>query len=344
MKRCLNIVLLLVLALSSLSAAVEMGGFFSNPASNGSYEDIFSNPAALPLRDSDGRDFLIGTRFRDDYHRQPFDVKSPYRFLQSPVSDVVLSFSGRTMAFTAVFENSLDRSAYPAGESTANLYSTTHFQLDLGYSLWRFSGGVRISGGNLLERAEKQIVNLFDYIQNSFFTKFDNYDGGEYFKLGVGLMYADDYLSAGFYADRVLYLNDSGSASSSLDEFLSSLSLGIKAVAPRYTSAGELLLIRPSASLSFGNIMSEESSITLAGGLTFQLLPDSDLDIVFGYSDYRDARSDAYFSPRMRYTIFSLGFTMSGYSVEISSKIPLSVYRGEGDDAVSMDFAFRVRI
>lgn len=333
---------MLVLCLYGIFAAVDLDGFFSNPAANGRYVDIFSNPAALPLRASDGRDFLIGTRFRDDYYRQPFDEGSPSRFLQSPVSDVILSFSGRSMAFTAVFENNLDRSGYPSSEISADLFSTTHFQLDMGYSLWRFSAGFRISGGNLLVRTDKEIKNLFDYVQNSFFTKFDNYEGGEYFKLGIGFMYADDYFSAGFYADRVLFLNESGAASSGMDEFLSSLSLGLRAVAPRYTSEGELMLVRPSLSIAFGNIMSSRSRFTVSGTLTFQLLPDSDLDIAFGYSDTRDTGSEAYFSPGMRYTIFSLGFTLSGYSVEISSSIPLSVYSGQGDDAISMDFVFRV--
>lgn len=344
MKRCVNILLLLVLVLPSAFAAVDLDGFFSNPASNGSYEDIFSNPASLPLRTQDGRDFLISTRFRDDYESQPFAEDSSFKLLQSPVSDIMLSFSGRSMAFSAVFENSLDRSGADLFDTTSDLFSTTHFQLDMGYSLWRFSAGFRISGGNMLARMDKQISNLFDYIQNSFFTKFDNYDGGEYFKLGVGFLYADDYFSAGFYSDRVLYLNTVGAASSSLDEFLASLSIGFKAVAPRYTSEGELMLIRPSLSIAFGNIMSSESRVTVSGGLTFQLLPDSDLDILFGYSDLRNVETDGYFSPSMRSTIFSLGFTLAGYSLEISSRIPLSVYRGETSDAVSMDFAFRVRI
>lgn len=345
MKRCLTVVLILTLAILSASASVDMRSAFSTPADNGSYEAVFSNPAALPWRNQDGKDFLIGVRYRDDYSKSLFASDSPYRFLQSVVSDVTLSFSGRTMAFTAVFENSLDRTGYQDKPGHVDLFSTTYFQLDMGYSLWRFSGGIRVSGGNMLIRQDRSVVNIFDYLQNSFLTKFENYDGGEFFSVGIGLQYRDEIFSLGFYSDRVLYLNESGSATSSLDGFLSSLSIGAKATAHRFTGNGELLLIRPSASVLFSDIAGEDSRVALSASLIFQLLPDADLTLSAGYMDTRNMKSESYFIPNTRYALFSLLYSMSGYSIGLDFTVPFTYFaQSDSDKPMKVDLFFRVRI
>ena len=324
---------------SAVSSPVSLRTYFSTPADNGSYTSIFSNPASLPFRESDGKDFLILFRYKDSYSKSLFNSNFPYRFMPATSSDVVLSFSGRSMAFTALFENNIDRSSYSKQSTQADLYSVTHFELDMGYNLSRFSAGIRISGGNQLKRSDKQILNLVDYLRNSFLTKFESFEGGEYFTLGVGALYRDDYFSFGFYSDHIIYLNDAGSATSSLTEFLSSLSIGAKAIAPRFTSDGELLFVRPAFSLLFDNIYSTESRFSALLSLTMQLLPESDLIFSLGYSNLRDAQKNGFFTIDSRYALFSLEFSMGSYSALLTSSIPV-----DGNKGVDVDLIFRIKI
>lgn len=341
MRKVILIILIAFSALAPIAAASSLSLPFSSVADRGHFENIFMNPAALSFRDESQGNFLIASDYSDILDQNRFVNGDENPFLQNTSLDLLLSFCGKYIAFTALFDNSLqDRTA----DALFTVSSTAHFQIDIGYSLFGFSLGARVKGGNVLFNNNRRITDFLSLMENTYFARFDNTNSSQYFSLGLGLMYSHEFFSIGLYSDDVLYLDtDSGNVSSDISAFLSSFTVALSVEAPRFTSYGDLLLLRPRLTLQAADISSEKSRFDMNLELRFQLLPRFDIYACVGYSDLRNAFESNYFAPYKRLSRFSLRFDYFSFSITAGVTIPFDVYTG-GLDEISYSLLFRFLI
>ncbi len=341
MRKVILSILIVFSALVPLSAVSSLSIPFSSVADRGHFENLFSNPAAIPFKESSQGDFLIASGFSDNLDQHLFDIGAVNPFMQNTSLDLLLSFSGKYIAFTALFDNTLkDRT----DNAVFTVSSTAHFQIDIGYSLFGVSLGARIKGGNVLWNNNRSITGFISLLENTYFARFDKTNNSQYFSLGMGMMYSHEYFSIGLYSDDVLYLNtDSGNVSSDFSSFLSSFTVALSAEAPRFTSYGDLLLVRPKFTLQAADIRSEKSRFDANLELRFQLLPRFDIFTYLGYSDFRNVFESDYLAPYKRISRFVLRLDYYSFSFTAGISIPFEVYTG-GRDEISYSLLFRFLI
>lgn len=338
MKKAFILVFALLLAAGNLCAAIHLPSRSMSVARAGRIEDVFSNPAALPFRSSADGSFLVGLCYADEADPEIYRNDEKLSFFQSSEIDLSLSFGGRHAMFSLAVGYDLDdRKAEPL---TYDMYFKMHFQLDLGYAAGPFSAGARLQGGSSLVRTDRRVESAWDYAANFFFSQFYENSGSEYFQLGLGAMWHDDWFTVGLYSDRVVAA-EGGNISFSLDSITDSLSLGLTLNFPRFTSEGELYLLRPSLVLQAGNLTSSSDSYLLAElDFCFQLLPDTNLTVSTGIISFRNARED-YFDSLRTDQSFSLELELGQWSLDFDYTLPVEYYKGDSSRPMSFTIALR---
>lgn len=337
--RKLITLLLLLLPLASLFSEPVYAPIIGTVSDRGRFEDIFQNPAALPFK-SDGRNFYISAVYSDRLSPSAFNAGEAAPFIQNTATDLILGFSAKYVSLFLAFENSLHDKT---NNAYFDMYSLTHIQIDMGYSLYGFSIGGRIRGGTRLLRQNQRIANPWDYVKNAFFSSFYNTGDGQYFDVGLGLMYSSEYFSIGLVSDKVLYLDsDQNNISASLSAVLDSLSIAATLEGPRFKSDGNLRLVRPKLTLELENIMSSESVFALVGELKFQLLPRVNVFFDFGYRDLRDMDAGGtYFRCDEQYIVLAAGCSASWFSAGLEFALPTSYFSGSRTDELAFQLYAR---
>ena len=269
MKRLVAAVAVLLMIILQLPAAVADYSAADSPyqsyAYSGRFYDMFANPAALPMVEVPPGIFALSVSATDNWDASQLG-KSRMSFIQDQQWKVDATFISKYVALTATFGSEFDRSS---PESTQyDIYSSLRIELDAAYAFPHFSIGARVTGGNQMVRRDKTIDHITDVFVNAWFSPFDRDAGSEFFDLGVGAILEFSPFSAGVYVGKLLTLKY-GNLYLGWDTLAESTSVSVALEGGRYTKDGDLMLVRPRASVSL------------------QFLPGADLTIAASYLEFR---------------------------------------------------------
>ena len=312
-KRLL-LVLAILLAIFPLSseALTSKNPLFSPMSSvsyYGRFSDVFANPAALPLMETDTGPFAVSLAFSDDY--TPVDFAAPLPFLEHQSWDIAASFVADYVALTAFFGTEFDR--YENNSSLYDVRSSLRLELDMAYSIPYLSFGMRVSGGNSMIRQGRTIDNFIDIFTNAWFSPFERESGSESFDVGAGLIFSAGPFSLGAYVGQIITLRDND-IYLGWDAIGDSTTLSAALSMDRFTSEGDLRFCRPKVSFSLTGLTDNDAarSIEAEAELTFQFLPESSATLAISY--YEDNHSFFSFNPENGHVNIFLRGEGAGFS------------------------------
>lgn len=281
-RRLITGLMLLMMAAASAYASVYTESSLYDPMSSvsyyGTFSDVFSNPASLPLIETDTGALALSFTFSDDWNfREMRGEKMP--LLQDQDWETSASFIARNVALTASFGTEFERQE---DGPVYNIYSSLRIQLDVAYAFPHISFGARVAGGNRMVRSEKTISNIPGMFSNAWFSPFKRDAGSESFDLGVGALFTYDIFSAGVYIAELMTLSDSGDIYMGWDAIGRSTTLSVAITASRFLKSDDLRFLRPRASFSITGL-SGRSVIEGEVELKLQFLPDADLSFALSY-------------------------------------------------------------
>ena len=286
--RRLAAIAIAILMLIPLSAAVDdryaMDSPYQSVAYSGRFYDMFANPAALPMMEVEPGLIAITVTGSDSWKASDFG-SGRMSFMQDQLWSIDATFISKYIALTASFGSEFDRLS--ASDPRYDIYSSLKIELNAAYAFPHFSIGARVSGGNQMVRRDKTIDNFTDIFRNAWFSPFDRDPGSEFFDLGVGAILEFSPFSAGVYVGKLLTLKY-GNLYLGWDTLAESTSVSLALEGGRYTKDGDLMLVRPRASVSLtGLVESATRKIEFEGDITFQFLPGADLTIAASYLEFR---------------------------------------------------------
>ena len=291
MKRKLLTLLTGLLACISLFAAEAHFSPINSMAYSGRFYDYLANPAALPLLERDYGPLSVTAGVSDDFtgltKGQEMSGVENMRW----TTDVTLKTNH--VAFTADIATDFLRTGE---EPYFDIYSIMNLQLDLGYAIPHFSVGARIMGGNSMIRRDREISKISDLFVNAWFSPFEVNTGSDDFSLGAGAILKISSFSLGAYIGDVMTLDESGSLYLGWDAIASSTTLSFAYEADRFNKRGDLLLVRPRASVSVTGLAERENRyLDIKADVTFQFLPNADLTFGMSYleGNYKPFNHDA---------------------------------------------------
>lgn len=312
MRRYLLMLMLSTFVLTGLSA-------WSDVSSYGHIEDIMTNPASIIRREKRSTGFMVSFDYSDTFEDGIFSDVDGFSYANEPNNDISATFVGGNLAFTANMGISLDDKYTSSDGSTYyDFNNTTTFSFDMAWDFDKFALGAAISGGNLATRLNRKVEQPYDLIGNALFAEYEPESGMEDFQLGIGGMYNDGPYSAGILFSRLLYLEDDELTSSD-NELLNNLSFGASLNSSKFTSHGDLRLVRPRLFVEFGNVASDEATFTLGLTTLFQFLPGNELSITAAYirlSDGDDNYFDSYETFRLVEVTYLFGSFKFGLIVD----------------------------
>ena len=276
----------------------------------GRFSDVFSNPAALPLMETEPGPFALSVSWADDYRASDFG-SIPMPLLKAQHWSMSASFIARNIALTAFFPTDFSRLEQAVPEY--DIHSGLRIEVDMAYALPHFSIGMRLSGGNRMIRQSKRISDLGDVFANAWFSPFEREGGSESFDVGIGTIVYAGPVSLGIYVGELLTLRDD-SLYFGLDALAESTTISLAVGAGRFTSTGDLRFFRPRASVSMtGLVEAATRSIEAEAELTFQFLPESSASI--GASYLEQHHEILRFNPADGYVNIFLRGEGAGFSV-----------------------------
>ena len=283
MRKCLAMIAAMLVSSLLYAAAVNYSALespLSSAAYSGRFYDIFSNPAALPVMETQPGVIAIRTNMTDTF--SPQGHGHPMSAVQDQRWTVDATFISKYVSLTAYYGIEYDRQS--VDNPIYDIYSSLKIELNAAYAVPYFSFGVRISGGNQMVRRNRDVANFWDYVSNAWFSPFERDAGSEFFDLGVGAILDVSPFSLGVYIGKLLTLSDDGQLYFGGDVIAESTTISAALEGPRYTRGGDLMLVRPRASFSLtGLVDASTRSIEFACDLTFQFLPDADLTVGVSY-------------------------------------------------------------
>lgn len=283
MKRLLLSIAIFLLSLSWIAAlSVTDGNPLDSPLASVSYSgrfsDVFSNPAALPLIETETGPFSLSVSWADDYSADSLSLPMP--FLQEQSWGVSASFIARYAALTAFFGNEFDR---VGEEAVYDIHSSLGIELDMAYAIPHFAFGMRVSGGNRMIRQGKTIDTLGLVFANAWFSPYERESGSESFSVGAGAILYYGPFSGGIYIGELLTLRNED-IYIGWDALAESTTLSLSVGMDRFTEEGDLRFFRPRASLSMTGLSDADGrSIEAEAELAFQFVPSSSAAIGVSY-------------------------------------------------------------
>ncbi len=284
MKRFVLTLMLLLLSLGLAAFSITDENPEDSPLSSvaysGRFSDVFSNPAALRLMETDPGPFALSLSFSDALRASLFG-SDPMPLLQNQKWNMQASFIARYVALTAFFGAEFERRE--ADEPYYDIHSSLRIEVDMAYSVPHLSIGMRVSGGNKMIRRDKLVDSFSSIFANAWFSPFERESGSESFDVGIGAIAYWGPFSGGFYIGRLLtLLNDD--IYIGLDTISESMSVSVAVGAGRFTDSGDLRFFRPRMALTMSGLADDETrSVEAEAEITFQLLPSSSVTLAASY-------------------------------------------------------------
>lgn len=316
MKRILVFLLLVLISFNLFAFSSRIGDLNarlystdSSPSFFGSINDIYYNAASLPLIE-DGKMVQLSLSFGEKYNPSIFGEKSPY--IQNGESEVHAVVVAGPLALSLKFSSlSTDRTLY-SDIPHFNMLSSVDLELDLGFSFLKyFSVGLSLSGGNSVIRRDKKITNPLEWVQNAYFSSYENTTGYDRFNTSFGFIVHNDNFSLSLHINDLTDLTDN--FYSSFMNILSNSSVSLSYRGNKYTKKGDLVLFLPRVSLSFSGLGERNDRVFMAQcDVTFQALKDTKLNFGVKYTRLMKENNDE------NIISFSLSGFLGKHSLEIN--------------------------
>ena len=338
MKRKVSFILMVCLILASVFGASEESAALNaltssalrSPSYSGSIEDVFVNPATLPLL-RDQKLFKVSVATSESYNTSLFG-STPSPFLQNLNTEIQGTVTSGSLAVSAKFSNRLrDKRITEDGRGIFAVYTGVDIELDLGYRIGNnFSFGFRLGGGNSLSRQGKEIKGPVGVIENALFSPYEKVSGSERFSSTVGILIFNDNLSFGMTTKSII--GEGLSMDGFFRRLMGNTTLALSFIGDRYSAEGDLNLIVPRIGGSLtGMGIGEERSLTIGGDISLQFLKNAYLDVGMKYLYL--AGSDGISN--------ILSFSMLGVMDDFSLGLNISVdFLGEYDLLPSLVFTY----
>ena len=314
MKRLVLILLSAVLLAASLPAlSVSDENPLDSPLSSVSYSgrfsDVFANPAALRLMETEPGPFALSLSWSDSLDARLFG-SDPMPLLQTQKWNIQASFIARYVALTAFFGNEFDR--LRPDETAYDIHSSLRIEVDMAYSIPHLSVGLRVSGGNKMIRQNRVIGSFGDIFSNAWFSPYERESGSEAFDVGAGAIVSFGPVSGGVYVGRIITLRDED-IYLGWDVLAASTTLSLSLGAGRFTNTGDLRFFRPRCSISMTGLVDDETrSVEAEAEITFQFLPESSATLAVSYLE--KSHSLFRFNPDNAYVSIFLRGEGAGFS------------------------------
>lgn len=280
MKRSITVIVVSLIVLTLAATPLSKGGAldssnyspFSSVSFFGSIDDIYQNPASLPLV-NDGKFFEVQLNLSDRYDTSLFKSES-HPLMQNGEAELKGIVLAGPIALTLKFSSLISDRNLVGGNAHFNVLSGFDLELTGAYSFFNhLSFGLTLTGGNYLARVNKEVNNYIEYFQNVFFSPFESASDYARFNLSLGSLIYWDNFSIGLHFDKLNTLKGNFSEISRL--FFSNFTLSFTYMGNRYSKSGDLNFVYPAVSMSFRGFGGEsDRELALAGNLTLQFLKD----------------------------------------------------------------------
>lgn len=261
----------------------------------GSFNDIFINPASLPLL-SQSTEYQVSYGLGESYDTSLWG-KENMSHMQNLSSELQGTVVSGPVALSAKVSSLLDnRILRDDGFAHYDIYSSFDVELALAYSFFsHFSIGARLGGGNSVARLSKKMTGILSAVGNAWFSPYEKMNGSERFNVNIGTLVYTDNFTFGLVFDDLF---QSSTSSNFLDRFLSSTTVSFSYKGNAFNSDGDLNYLLPRVSVDLRGVGFNKGarSVVVAADLTLQFLKDVLLDMGVKYAymvSAEDARTGA---------------------------------------------------
>ncbi|MGN1163305.1 MAG: hypothetical protein ACI4S4_00725 [Candidatus Ornithospirochaeta sp.] len=249
-----------------------------SPSYRGSIEDIFVNPASLPLMRNNNT-FKVSVGSSEAYDTSLFG-KEKAAYIQNFRNEIQGTVVSGAMALTAKFSSVLtERRLNQNQKPIFDIYTGIDIEIDLGYGIGdNFAFGFNLGGGNSMIREGKKVSSYIDVVQNALFSPYEKVMGSERFTSAVGVLVYSDNLSLGLTTSSII-ASDAEGNTNFLQRILGNTTVSFSYNGNMYSKEGDLNMVVPRAGASIAGMgLGEERSITLSGDVSLQLLKNTYVD------------------------------------------------------------------
>ena len=276
---------------------------------SGRFSDVFANPAALALMETEPGPFALSASLSDGLDASLFG-SDPMPLLQNQKWNIEASFIARYVALTAFFGTEFERIG--ENEPLYDVHSSLRLEVDMAYAIPHLAVGLRVSGGNKMIRENQRLDNIGDVFMNAWFSPFERESGSESFDVGVGTILSFGPVSGGIYIGKLLTLRDEN-IYIGWDALAESTTLSLALGLDRFTSSGDLRFFRPRCSISMTGLVEDDTrSVEAEAELTFQFLPETSFTFAVSYLEKSHVLLS--FNPDNAFVNFFLRGEGSGFS------------------------------
>lgn len=285
MKRKIVPVILMAIVLMALPGATEDSTALTalrtsalrSPSYRGGIEDVFVNPASLPLI-IDQKLFKLSLGASEAIDSSVLS-SSPTGYIQNLMSEGQGTVVSGSMALSAKFSNKLTERRLSADDTPLfDIYTGVDIEIDLGYRLGRnFSFGIRLGGGNSMVRRSKEVTGYISVVENALFSPYEKTTESQRFNSTLGLMVFNDNFALGMTTSSII--GGDVSLGGYFTRLMGNTTVALSYTAARYSREGELNLLVPRLGASLtGMGVGEDRSISLSGDLRVQFLKNTYID------------------------------------------------------------------
>ena len=335
-RRIWALVVMAIISLSVFAASREGASLnalrasaLRSPSYRGSVEDIFVNPASLPLLRSNNT-LKVSVGSSEAYDTSLFG-KEAVPYIQNFRNEVQGTVVSGSMALTAKFSSVLtERRLNQDNRPIFDIYTGIDIEIDLGYSIGdHFAFGFTLGGGNSMIREGKKVSSYMDVVKNALFSPYQKVMGSERFTSAIGILGFSDNLSVGLTTSSVIAAEGDENINF-FERIIGNTTIAFSYNGNMYSKEGDLNMVVPRVGASISGMgLGDERSLTLSGDVSIQFLKNTYVDagIKYLYSVDGDGISNIItLSALGVLDDFSLGINLSWDLKGVRSFLPSIVF------------------
>ncbi|MGH0053033.1 MAG: hypothetical protein ACQ5SW_06570 [Sphaerochaetaceae bacterium] len=259
-------------------------------------DSFVANPALLALPGRRETHLLAALRYKDYVEPSYLENQEPNPLLVEPVTDLTISFSAGSLAFSVQNRNSLTDREVVSGQSRYDGHMTTMFQFDWATGRAPFYFGVSVRATVESERSMIEIRDdnaVLDYLVETTIGRYEPLNNSSNVAFGMGLLLDYHWFKMGVVSNQFAYARADDSLIISGDLVLRTLDWGFSVSSPTYDSSNQLHLFKVQGALDLLNLGSDENrQLRLGVSAKLQLLPTWSVSLQVGYREKKPSPGD----------------------------------------------------
>ncbi len=298
-------------------------------------DSFVANPALLGLPDRQETQLLASLRYKDAIESSTWKSGEPNSLLIAPVTDLTVSFSAGSLAFSLQNRNMLSSREVDTDISTYLGTMHTMFQFDWATGRAPLYFGVSVRATAASERQQIEIRDdrtFLDYLVETTIGRYEPLNNASDVAFGMGLLLDYQWFKMGVVSNRFAYARADDTLIISGDSVLKTLDWGVGVSSPTYDRTNQLQLIKLQGAFDFLNLGSdEERQLRLGVSVKLQLLPNWSISFLFGYQEAKPTPADLLSLNLERgLQTVSLSARLDTLKFSIGYGFPTSWYEGSG--------------